>query len=98
MYAIRSYYADSQAIAIEDTGIPEKLPEVQVVISAHGFDIDGSNCKVLKLDRDRDSEVVFTLIPRESGTQEVRADFYQHGRRKGTVRSNVLVGDAIEEA
>jgi len=88
---------DSQAIAIEDTGIPEKLPEVQVVISAHGFDIDGSNCKVLKLDRDRDSEEVFTLIPRDSGTQEVRADFYQHGRRIGTVRRNVLVGDAITE-
>lgn len=87
----------SQAIAIEDTGIPEKLPEVQIVISAHGFDIDGSNCKVLKLDRDLDSEEVFTLIPRESGTQEVRADFYQHGRRIGTVRRNVLVGAAIAE-
>ena len=87
----------AEAIAIEDTGIPEKLPEVNVVISAHGFDIDGANCKVLKVDRDRDSEEIFTLIPRESGTHQVRADFYQYGRRIGTVRYNALVGEAIEK-
>lgn len=87
----------AEAIAVEDSGIHEKLPEVNVVVSAQGFDIDGTNCKVLKIDRDSDSEEIFVLIPRESGMHQIRADFYQYGRRIGTVRYNVSVGEAIEK-
>lgn len=94
---IESPEIGAEAIAIEDTDIPEKLPEINVVISAHDFDIDGANCKVLKVDRDCDSEEIFTLIPRESGTHQIRADFYQYGRRIGTARYNTLVGEVIEK-
>lgn len=40
------------------------------------------------------SEEVFMLTPRTPGTAEIRVDFYQHDRRIGTSRSNVVV---IEE-
>lgn len=81
----------AQAIYIEDTDIKERLPEVEVVLRVHCFDIEASNTRTLQVEREGDSEVRFVLIPRQLGEQQLRVDFYQHGRRIGTARRNVLV-------
>ncbi len=91
----------AEAIHIVDTGEPEELPEVEVVLRARGFDIEGSNTQVMRVARDDDTEVRFVLIPRRLGEQQIRVDFYQFGRRIGTKRRNVLVVEqpaAIEVA
>lgn len=88
---------DADAIIIEDAGLPEELPEVEVVISARGFDVEGSNTRTLKVNRDDDSDERFVLIPSETGEKQIRADFYQHGRRIGTLRRNVLVAEVPVE-
>lgn len=80
-----------EAVAVEDTGILKRLPEVEVVLRARSFDIEGSNTRILTVKRDDDSEERFILIPRLGGEQQVRVDFYQHGRRIGTARHNLLV-------
>ncbi|MCK5616471.1 CHAT domain-containing protein, partial [Candidatus Pacearchaeota archaeon] len=87
----------SEAVIIEDTGIPEKPPEIEVVISAHGFDIEGNSTSTLLIDREDDSYTRFVLIPRMSGKQQIRVDLYQHGRRIGTMRKNVIVISEPEE-
>jgi hypothetical protein len=79
------------AIIIEDTGASEKPPELEIVLSARGFDLEGNNTRVLQVDRNKDSNERFVLIPRAPGEQQIRVDFYQYGRNIGTVRHNVLV-------
>ncbi|NOZ28897.1 MAG: CHAT domain-containing protein [Chloroflexi bacterium] len=82
---------EAEAIIVEDTGEPGQLPEVEIVLRVRGFDIEGSNTQVLPVERDDDSEARFVLIPRRLGEHQIRVDFYQYGRRIGTVRRNVLV-------
>jgi hypothetical protein len=85
---------DANKILIEDKGIPGQEPELEIVILARGFDIEGSNTKILKIDRNNDSDERFVLIPKEIGDQQIRVDFYQYGRRIGTERHNVLVTES----
>lgn len=66
-------------------------PEVELVIYAKGFDIEGSHHKVLKVDIKNDSDDFFVLTPRELGEQQISVDFYQYGKYIGTQRRNVLV-------
>lgn len=80
-----------QPMMIEDTGIPNKLPEVEIVIRARSFDIEGSNTKKIKVPRDDDTEARFILIPRKLGEQEIRVDFYQNDERISTIRKNILI-------
>ncbi len=82
---------DTKGIVIEDKGLPDQPPEVEIVVFAKGFDIEGSNTKVLQVDRDNDSDLVFFLIPEELGEQQIRVDFYLYGRRIGTERRNISV-------
>ncbi|HEY9632069.1 MAG TPA: CHAT domain-containing protein [Coleofasciculaceae cyanobacterium] len=84
-----------EAVEVEDTDVLEQLPEVEVVLRVRGFDIEDSNTKVTQVKRDDDSEVRFSLIPRRIGEQQIRIDFYQHGRRLGTARHNVLVVEEL---
>jgi CHAT domain len=82
-------------ISVEDTDI-SKLPEVEVVLRVHNFninDINGSNRKVMKIEREDDSAVTFDLTPFQLGEQQIRVDFYQYGRRIGTARRNILVSE-----
>ncbi|MBD2124548.1 CHAT domain-containing protein [Trichocoleus sp. FACHB-262] len=79
-----------KAIQVQDMGTLE-LPEVEVVLSANGFDLEGSNIQVMQVERDADSQIRFNLIPSKLGEQKVKVDFWQHGRRIGTVRRNILV-------
>lgn len=80
-----------QVVEVDDTELPEQLPEVEVVLRASGFDIEDSNTKVMQINRDEESEVRFVLSSYCIGEQQIRVDFYQHDRRIGTVRRNVLV-------
>ncbi|MDD3042296.1 MAG: CHAT domain-containing protein [Methanosarcinaceae archaeon] len=94
---LKSPDPNATGIFIEDPGLPDQPPEVELVIFAKGFDIKGSNTRILKVDRDNDSDERFVLIPRKPGEQQIRVDFYQHGRRIGTERHNVLVTtEAVE--
>ncbi len=89
---------EAEAVEVQDTSVLKQLPDVEIVLRAHGFDIVGSNTKILLVERDDDSEERFILIPRCLGEQELRADFYQHGRRLSTVRHLMLVMEKLEEA
>ena len=88
---IKSPAPEIKAMEIEDTGIPEKLPEVEIVLRARGFDIEGTNTKVISIKRDDDTEERFVLIPRQLGEQQIRVDFYQNGKRIGTARRNIII-------
>jgi CHAT domain len=92
---LRAPQPESEAIWVEDTSEPGQLPEVEVVLRARGFDIEGSNTKTLRVERDGDSEARFALIPASLGEQEIRVDFYQQDRRIGTARRNVLVVEML---
>ncbi|MBV9788596.1 MAG: hypothetical protein JOZ51_10510, partial [Chloroflexi bacterium] len=78
------------ALMIADT-TPDKLPEIEVVLRARGFDVLSSNTQLLQVERDDDSEVRFVLIPRVAGAQTIRVDFYQNGRRIGDARCLTMV-------
>lgn len=77
---------------IPDTGTSE-LPEVEVVLSASGFDLESSNVQVMKVDRDNDSPVRFNLIPRQLGERRIKVEFWQKGIRLGTAHRNVLIAE-----
>lgn len=83
---------DISAFDIPDTGTDE-LPKVEVVLSAPGFDIEGSNTQILEVERDDDSNVRFVLIPRKLGQHKIKVQFYQNGKPiRKTVR-NILVSE-----
>ncbi|MEW6493262.1 MAG: CHAT domain-containing protein [Cyanobacteriota bacterium] len=86
-----------QPVHVQDTGTSE-LPEVEVVLSARGFDLEGSNVQVMEVERDDDSQVRFNLIARQIGEQKIKVDFWKQGRRIGTARRNVLVTEQPVDA
>jgi len=83
---------DISAFAIPDTGTDE-LPKVEVVLSAPGFDIEGSNTQILEVERDDDSSVRFVLIPRKLGQHRIKVQFYQNGKPIGKAVRNILVSE-----
>jgi CHAT domain len=66
-------------------------PQLEVVVRAKGFEIDGGNTRKMIVSRDDDTEVRFNLIAREPGEQTVRVDFYQDNRCIGTIRTNTMI-------
>lgn len=78
------------AIMVADM-TPEKLPEVEVVVRAQGFDVLSSNTQILAVSRDEDSDARFVLIPRVAGPQTIRVDFYQNDRRIGEARCRTTI-------
>lgn len=70
---------------------PDKLPEVEVVVRARGFDVLGSNTQMLSVARADDSEVRFVLIPRVAGPHTLRVEFYQNDRRIGEARCQTTI-------
>ncbi len=83
--------AQSSGIVIEDTATADKLPEIELVLRASGCDIEGSNTRLLHIERAADSEERFVFVPRRLGEETLRVDFYQHGRWIGTERRKLLV-------
>lgn len=86
-----------KAVLVPDTGTDE-LPEVEVVLSHAGFDLEGSNTQFMQVERDDDSSVRFVLIPRKVGKHKIKVDFWQHGDRLGTARRNILVSEVPTSA
>ena len=84
-------------IIILDSGVPEKPPELTVLLSAYGFDIEGSDRTLMVVDQTRNSEAHFVLMPKSLGEHQIRADFYQFGSYIGTVRRNVMVTEVPED-
>ena len=85
------------SIIIVDSGVPENPPELTVLLSAHGFDIEGSDRTLMKVSQTQNSEVDFVLVPRSLGEHQIRAEFYQFGSYIGTVSRNVLVTEVPED-
>ena len=83
---------DISAVPIPDTGTDE-LPKVEVVLSAPGFDIEGSNTQILEVERDDDSSVRFVLIPRKLGQHKIKVQFYQNFKPIGKAVRNILVSE-----
>ncbi|MFM7888895.1 MAG: CHAT domain-containing protein, partial [Pseudanabaena sp.] len=83
---------ESASVNIEDTGT-DKLPEVEVVLSHSGFDLEGSNTQIIEVERDDDSSVRFVLIPRKLGQHKIKVQFYQNGKPIGKSVRNVLVSE-----
>jgi uncharacterized protein YjbI with pentapeptide repeats len=81
---------NTDSIEIENTNI-SKLPEIEVVLRSPGFEIRGSNTKVIEVESKKDTEQRFVLIPHQLGEQEIRVDFYQNERRIGTARRNIII-------
>ncbi|MEG4960242.1 MULTISPECIES: CHAT domain-containing protein [unclassified Microcoleus] len=77
-------------ILIPDPGTLE-LPEIKVVVSAQNFDLEGSNSQLMQVERDDNSQVLFNLIPRQLGEQEIRVYFWKDSRLISTARRNILV-------
>ena len=78
-------------LEIEDKGIFDQLPELEIVVRARGFDVEGTSTRVIEIKRDDDTEERFMLIPRQLGEQQIRVDFYQNGKRIGTARQNIII-------
>ena len=79
-------------LTLEDTGT-EKLPEVEVVLSHSGFDLEGSNTQIMEVERDYDSSVRFVLVPRKLGQHKIKVQFYQNGKPIGKAVRNILVSE-----
>jgi len=67
------------------------LPEVEVVLSNSGFDLEGSNTQIMEIERDNDSSVRFVLISRKIGQNKIKVQFYQNGKPIGKSVRNILV-------
>lgn len=85
------------ALRIADTGAPDKPPEIEAVIRARGFDVDGGDTRTLTIHRSGDTEERVVLIPRTLGDQEIRVVFYQEGRYIGEIKRNLLISDRLAD-
>lgn len=79
-------------LSLQDTGTDE-LPEVEIVLSHSGYDIEGSNTQIMQVERDDDSSVRFVLIPRKLGQHKIKVQFYQNGKPIGKAVRNILVSE-----
>ncbi|MGB0563593.1 MAG: pentapeptide repeat-containing protein, partial [Spirulinaceae cyanobacterium] len=77
---------------IKDFGT-KKLPEIEVVLSHPGFDIEGSNTQVVEIERNHDSTVRFVLFARQLGQKKIKVWFYQNGKPIGKAFYNILVSE-----
>jgi hypothetical protein len=68
-------------------------PEIEVVLSASGFDIKGSNTQIIQVERDDESNVRFVLIPSKLGQHKIKVQFYQNGKPIGKAVRNILVSE-----
>ncbi len=85
---------EMQALFIEDAQV-DRLPEIEVVLSASGFDIEGSNTQTIEVERDDDSSVRFVLVPSKLGQHKIKVLFYQNGKPIGKAVRNILVSEQI---
>ena len=80
-----------KALMVEDK--TDLTPEIEVVLSASGFDIEGSNTQIIQVERDDESNVRFVLIPSKLGQHKIKVQFYQNGKPIGKAVRNILVSE-----
>jgi hypothetical protein len=85
-----------EAMIIRDTGTSE-LPELEIWLTAEGFDLVSGSVKKIKVKRNDLSKVWFTLIPRRLGENKVKAEFFQYDELIGSISRNILVSEEIIE-
>jgi CHAT domain len=85
-----------EAMIIRDTGTSE-LPELEIWVTAKGFDLVSGDVKKIKVKRNDLSKVRFTLIPRRLGENNVKAEFFQYDELIGSISRNILVLEEIIE-
>jgi hypothetical protein len=71
-----------------------KKIEVEVLITAEDFEIEGDNFQPLNVPVDKDSEpILFQMIPKSTGEKKVKVEFFQNSRYIGgvTVTTQVVV-------
>jgi hypothetical protein len=61
------------------------------VLRVYGFDVKDGNIRTVQIDRDKDVEERFVLIPYQIGEQEIRVDFYQNRRYIGTLKHDIRI-------
>ena len=81
-----------KALMIEDKQA-DLPPEIEVVLSASGFDLEGSNTQIIQIERDDDSSVRFVLVPSKLGQHKIKVQFYQNGKPIGKAVRNILVSE-----
>jgi hypothetical protein len=84
--------SEFKALIIEDKQA-DSLPEIEVVLSANGFDIEGSNTQIIQVERNDDSNARFVLISSKLGQHRVKVQFYQNGKPIGKAVHNILVSE-----
>ena len=89
--------ADAVGVEIEDATPEGDPPEIEVVLRAPAFEIQGSNTTRLAVARDEDVEHRFVLVPKKVGMQVVRVDLYQNERRLGSLERHITVTEQVEE-
>jgi uncharacterized protein YjbI with pentapeptide repeats len=72
-------------------------PEVEAILRDQGdeFRIENSNTKLMQIGKYENSEVRFILTPLKIGEHQLRADFYQHGRRIGSIQRDFRVVETL---
>jgi hypothetical protein len=89
---IKAKYPEQEPIVIQDNPeIPDRLPEIEIVIRACNFEVEGGNIRTVRVDRDKDVHERFVLIPRQSGEQTIGVDFYQNRRYIGTLKHDLQI-------
>ena|GEM_PF-2277810 len=74
--------------------LPPKVKkiEVDVLITAEDFEIDGADCQPLDVPVNKDSEpILFQMIPKSTGEKKVKVEFFQNSRYIGGVIATTLV-------
>ncbi len=83
-----------------DLSVPPNVDsiELDVLITADGFDILGNNYKPLTVPIKRDSDpIIFQLRAKATGVQNVKAEFFQHGRYVGGLTVSTTVVEQAQE-
>lgn len=74
--------------------LPPKVKkiEVDVLVTAEDFEIDGADCQTLDVPVNKDSEpILFQMIPKSTGEKKVKVEFFQNSRYIGGVIATTLV-------
>lgn len=90
---------------VADLAIVFELPEgkqdltTDVLVTAHDFEILGSNYQSLTIPVADDSKpIMFELIPKSTGTKLVRVEFFQHNKYVGGQELSTMVVEASASA
>jgi uncharacterized protein YjbI with pentapeptide repeats len=84
-------------ILIDET---DGIPEVEAVLRVNEdeFRFVNSNMQLMQIAANEDSEVKFILTPVQIGEHHLRVDFYQYGRRIGSIQRVLIVLEKLSDS